>query len=64
MSGEKIEVTISESGEVQVAVNGCPGPDCRRLTAELEASLGSTESVQKTREFSQVKSKSQQQARR
>lgn len=49
---ETITVSVSETGEVQVAVAGVAGAGCTALTAALLAALGETVSEQKTAEYS------------
>lgn len=37
---EEIEITIAPNGDVTVEGKGISGPDCRALTKEIEAALG------------------------
>lgn len=48
-----ITVTVSADGETSVAVAGCPGPGCQKLTADLERLLGRTSADQHTFEYLQ-----------
>ena len=39
-----IQIVISQSGNVQLKVKGAKGSSCKKLTAELEKSLGTPSS--------------------
>lgn len=47
----QIVVTIDTDGSTVVKVEGCPGKTCERLTADLEAALGSVKKNVRTQEF-------------
>lgn len=48
-----INIEVSETGETTVAVQGCPGPTCKQLTAAIERAIGSTTSDRTTPEMVQ-----------
>ncbi|WP_028973402.1 DUF2997 domain-containing protein [Spirochaeta cellobiosiphila] len=47
----ELEVTISETGEVELTVKGVNGPQCLRITKELEEALGLVSDRQKTSDY-------------
>ncbi|MSP91606.1 MAG: DUF2997 domain-containing protein [Myxococcales bacterium] len=49
----EIEFTIDDHGEVSIKVVGLKGPDCERLTREIELALGIVKERQHTSEFYQ-----------
>lgn len=49
----QIVVSISPEGEVEVRVEGQPGPSCQDLTRKLEDALGTTVVDRRTPEFHQ-----------
>ncbi|MBN2735383.1 MAG: DUF2997 domain-containing protein [Spirochaetales bacterium] len=51
---EEIEITIGKNGEVNLHVTGIAGPDCMKLTEELEEALGIIQEKTKTNEFYQT----------
>ena len=51
----QIDITITPAGEVQIQVRGVAGPECLRLTKDLEASLGLVVERKKTGEFYEQK---------
>jgi hypothetical protein len=50
---ERIEITIDEAGETQVAVKGCAGAGCKALTKDIENALGEVSKDEKTSEYYQ-----------
>ena len=46
-----LNITISESGEIEIKVEGVDGPKCLKLTEILEEELGEVISREKTSEF-------------
>lgn len=52
---EEIIVTIAPDGSVQVAVQGCPGPDCQALSKAIEEALGDVVEDTPTREMTAIR---------
>lgn len=50
----QIVVTISPEGEVEVRVEGQPGPSCQDLTRKLEEALGTTVADRRTVDYHQA----------
>ena len=48
---ETIIINIAENGDVQVEGKGIKGPDCVKLTAEIEKALGEVTKRTKTAEY-------------
>lgn len=48
---EELEITIGADGNVSIHVAGVGGPDCLKLTEELEAALGVVTEREKTSEY-------------
>ncbi len=48
---QKMQITISPSGEVSIKVLCVPGPSCEAVSAELERSLGKVKSNERTAEY-------------
>jgi len=46
-----LEITISPTGEVEIAVKGVNGPQCVKITRDLEEALGLVSNREKTSEF-------------
>lgn len=46
-----LNITISETGEIEVKVEGINGPKCIELTKELEDQLGDIISKEKTSSY-------------
>lgn len=40
MQSTQVEIKIDQEGAVQVAVNGCDGPSCMKVTEQVEKALG------------------------
>ncbi len=57
---EEIEITINENGEVELHVQGVPGSDCMKLTADLEEALGVVLNREKTSEYYQTPASDEQ----
>jgi len=55
----EIDFTIDEQGRVSIQVKGVGGPECERLTREIELALGVVSSRQHTSEFYQTEEASQ-----
>lgn len=51
MANEEIVIDVSETGDVKVEGVGIAGPDCVKLTAGLEAALGTVTKRVKKPEF-------------
>lgn len=49
-----VVVTVSPAGDVAVEVQGCPGPSCRKLSADVERALGRTSSDVSTPDLHRV----------
>ncbi|MFZ4576995.1 MAG: DUF2997 domain-containing protein [Myxococcota bacterium] len=49
----EIEFTIDDNGEVSIKVVGLKGPECERLTREIELALGVVSTRQHTSEYYQ-----------
>ncbi len=49
----EIEFTIDDHGEVSIKVLGVTGPECERITREIEMALGMVSSRQHTSEYYQ-----------
>jgi hypothetical protein len=49
----EIQFDIDENGEVSIKVIGLKGPDCERLTREIEEALGVVKTRQHTSEYYQ-----------
>lgn len=48
---QRIEVTITPTGDTQVEAIGCAGSGCQQLTAAIERAIGKTTSDVKKPEF-------------
>jgi hypothetical protein len=48
---QEIEITISADGSVQVEGKGIEGNDCKALTKEIEAALGTVANVRLKAEY-------------
>ena len=48
---QEIIIEISPTGDVKVEGKNIEGPDCKKLTAEIEQALGSVQSVKHKPEF-------------
>lgn len=46
-----ITVVIETDGSCTIAVEGCAGPECERLTANLEKAIGTVRSRERTAEY-------------
>lgn len=46
-----IEITIEPNGDVQIEGKGIHGPECLKLTADIEAAIGTVEKRVKTPEY-------------
>lgn len=53
MSKPRIEAVIDTDGKVVISVDGCPGPGCEALTADVERALGRVTEDRKTAEHAQ-----------
>lgn len=51
---DELEITIDENGEVNIHVTGVAGPECMKLTEDLEDALGVVLNREKTGEFYQT----------
>jgi len=49
----EIQFTIDDNGEVSIQVLGVKGPECERITREIELALGVVSSRQHTSEYYQ-----------
>jgi len=49
----EIQFTIDDNGEVSIQVAGVKGPECERITREIEAALGIVSSRVHTSEYYQ-----------
>lgn len=47
----EIKFTIDDNGEVSIQVKGVDGPECERITREIEVALGIVQSREHTSEF-------------
>jgi hypothetical protein len=52
---QELEITIDDDGNVSIKVLGVSGPDCLKLTKEIEEALGVVVDRQRTGEFYQEK---------
>ena len=50
---QKMQITISPSGEVSIKVLCVPGPSCEAVSAGLEQALGTVKSNERTAEYYQ-----------
>jgi hypothetical protein len=56
---QELEITIDDDGNVSIKVLGVGGPDCLKLTKEIEEALGVVIDRQRTSEFYQEEKKTQ-----
>ncbi len=52
---QELEISIDDDGNVTIKVVGVAGPDCLKLTKEIEEALGIVVDRQRTNEFYQEK---------
>jgi len=52
---QELEITIDDDGNVTIKVVGVAGPDCLKLTKEIEEALGVVTDRQRTNDFYQEK---------
>lgn len=57
---EEIEIFIDNDGEVKLHVTGVAGPDCMKLTEELENVLGVVVGREKTSDYYKEAEKSEE----
>ena len=50
----EIQFTIDDNGEVSIQVLGVQGPECERITREIEQALGVVSARQHTSEYYQT----------
>jgi hypothetical protein len=48
---QELEITIDDDGNVTIKVVGVAGPDCLKLTKEIEEALGIVVDRQRTNDF-------------
>lgn len=48
---EQIVIEVSQEGETKVLVEGCAGPSCKALTADIEKALGEVTDDKKTADY-------------
>jgi hypothetical protein len=48
---QELEITIDDDGNVTIKVVGVAGPDCLKLTKEIEEALGNVVDRQRTNDF-------------
>ena len=48
---EEIVIEIDQVGAAKLTVNGCAGPSCKALTADIERALGSVSKDTPTKEM-------------
>ena len=48
---EQVTIDIDEQGNAKLTVNGCPGPSCKNLTAQIEKALGTVTKDAPTKEL-------------
>jgi len=55
----ELEITIGNDGEIGIAVSGVNGPECLKITEDLEQELGIVLSREKKSEFYKEKTDTQ-----
>lgn len=48
---QELEITIDDDGNVTIKVVGVSGPECLKLTKEIEEALGTVVDRQRTNDF-------------